>query len=382
MASDARRVVTRKAPSNGQPEQAQPSLVREIAAFIRRYVVIEDEQLVVVALWVMHTWCAEKFEQTPYLSITSPEKQCGKSRLLEVLDMLVRKPWMAVLPSEAVVYRTIHAKRPTLLLDEVDTIFNPRTADRYEALRAMLNAGHRNGATVPRCIAGGERMVEFRVYCPKVLAGIGTLPDTVADRSIPVRLQRKTRDEVVDRFFRRDVLEIADPLRERIENWVDAHSGALGLARPDLPDELSDRMQEGCEPLLAIADAIGEGEAARRALVKLFGQTRQDSAETMRLRLLRDLRTVFEMARMPRALATETILLALTTRPEFEEAPWGGRYYGRDLDAADLASLLRHYDVHPKASRCKGFPQTKRGYARDDLKPVWERYVAETPPDA
>ncbi len=93
-------------------------LVFELMAFVRTYVVMTRAQLLIVALWIIHTFCIEAFEQTPYLSVTSPEKQCGKTRFLETLEVLVARPWLAILPSEAVLYRTIDQRVPTLLLDE------------------------------------------------------------------------------------------------------------------------------------------------------------------------------------------------------------------------------------------------------------------------
>ncbi|MEZ5077146.1 MAG: hypothetical protein R2725_06875 [Solirubrobacterales bacterium] len=157
------------------------TIVEELDEFIGRFVVMDDDQRLVVALWIIHTYCLDAFEQTPYLLITSPEKQCGKSRLLEVLELFVAKPWMAVLPSEAVAYRKIDLDQPTLLLDEIDTIFNSKSADRYESLRAILNSGHRRGITVPRCLGTGTEFQEFSVFCPKVIAGIGSIPETVAE---------------------------------------------------------------------------------------------------------------------------------------------------------------------------------------------------------
>src|SRR5947207_1738030 len=178
--------------------RAQSRLIYDLMRFVRRYVVMTADQLLVVALWIVHAHCIEAVEQTPYLAVTSPEKQCGKTRFLETLEVVVPRPWKAVIPSEAVLYRRIDQHTPTLLLDEVDTIFNPRTADRYEAHRAILNAGHRRGDRVPRCVGASMKVVEFEAFCAKVLAGIGTLPDTVADRSIPIRLERRKRDEPVE----------------------------------------------------------------------------------------------------------------------------------------------------------------------------------------
>jgi hypothetical protein len=345
--------------------------VFDTSAFVGRYVVMSEAKRLVVALWVIHTHCVRAFEQTPYLAVTSPEKQCGKSRLLEALEMLVARPWMAVLPSEAVVYRTVHAKTPTLLLDEIDTIFNPRTADRYEGLRALLNAGHRRGARVPRCVGTKAEIVEFRTFCPKVLAGIGTLPETVADRSIPIRLERKTRGESVERFIRKRVEPGAVAIRDRIEAWADDNAGKLDGAEPAMPEQLSDRMQEGCEPLVAIADALGCGAEACAALVELLAAERLDDQESMRLRLLRDIRAIFDANPNRRAVYTASLLTHLYA---IEEAPWA-TYYGRGLDARDLASLLHHYAIRSTTVRGPKDAAPAKGYRRDAFHAAWERYL-------
>ena len=108
------------------------------------------------ALWVLHTWIFEEFEQTSYLNPRSPEKQSGKTGLLEVLEQLCPNPGRWTLPSEAAVYRTIEAYKPTLLLDEIDAIWNERNGDRYEGLPALLNSGNRHGASVPRCVGANK----------------------------------------------------------------------------------------------------------------------------------------------------------------------------------------------------------------------------------
>lgn len=346
-------------------------LISDLVGFIGSYVVMSPEKLLTVALWIVHTHCINSFEQTPYLAVTSPEKQCGKSRLLEILDLLVARSWMAITPSEAVVYRHVDNTCPTLLLDEVDTIFNPRTADRYEGLRALLNNGHRRGAKVPRCIGTKQKIVEFSTFCPKVLAGIGTLPDTVADRSIPIRLERKTRDDQVARFIRREVQPHAETLFERIETWADKNAAGLEGAVPAMPDELSDRMQEGCEPLVAIADALNFGVEGRKALVGLLTGERLDDQESMRLRLLRDLKAIFDKRPGSPSAFTESLIRELYA---IEESGWSS-YYARGFEARDLASLLRHYGIRSTTVRVKGKGDPAKGYRRDDLQKAWERYL-------
>jgi hypothetical protein len=106
-------------------------------------------------------------------------------------------------PSEAVLYRKIERDHPTLPLDEVDTVWRGGGGcnDNHDGLRALLKAGNESGVRVPRCAGPrGEQLVDFDVYCPKVLAGIGQLPETVADRSILVAMKRRTKRERVERF--------------------------------------------------------------------------------------------------------------------------------------------------------------------------------------
>jgi len=346
-------------------------LLGEVVAFVREYVVMTPAQLVAVALWIMHTHVVEAAEQTPYLLFTSPEKQCGKTRALETVELLVVRPWNAVMPSEAVVYRNIQATRPTLLLDEVDTIFNPRVADKHEGLRALLNAGNRRGAKVPRCVGNSSKIVEFRVYGAKALAGIGTLPDTITDRSVPIRLHRRSKEEPVSRLRRREVEPVANELCERIAEWAEKNYDALADAEPPAPEALSDRMQDACEPLLAIAHRAKHGwvALAEEALVELCTAERQDDQTSMRVRLLADVRAIFlsEEYADRRSLTTSRLLEALVALPD---APWG-RYYGHTLESRDLAVLLRHYGIKSQNIRLKN-GKVLKGYLRRDLQAEWE----------
>jgi hypothetical protein len=105
---------------------------------------------------------------------------------------LVHKPWFTSGASAASLFRSIDQKRPTLLLDEVDALFKA-DKEMSEAVRMVLNAGAHHKGAVSRVVGQGTEMKskDFKAYCPKALGGIGSLPDTVADRSLQIRLQRK-----------------------------------------------------------------------------------------------------------------------------------------------------------------------------------------------
>ena len=68
--------------SAAEPDsEPDDTLLDDLIAFIRHYVVMTDAQLLAVSLWVIHTHCVEFVDTTPYVAVTSPEKQCGKTRL-------------------------------------------------------------------------------------------------------------------------------------------------------------------------------------------------------------------------------------------------------------------------------------------------------------
>jgi Protein of unknown function (DUF3631) len=229
----------------------------DVRGFIRRFVVLDDAQADAVTLWAAHTHVFDAFGCTPYLAITSPEKRSGKTRLLEVLELLVREPLQTANISDAALFRVIDKKSPALLMDEVDAVFKSR---EREELRGLLNAGYRKGAVAHRMGGKSNRSLEtFKVFCPKAFAGIGNcLPDTIVDRAIRIRLKRRTRAEPVERFRLREVEPTGHMLRDRLADWLEPQHDYLVSSRPQLPGELDDRAQDVWEPLLAIADLTKE----------------------------------------------------------------------------------------------------------------------------
>jgi len=353
----------------------------DVEAFIRRYVVFgSGAQAVAVALWTAHTHAFAAAEATPYLSVTSPEKRSGKTRLQEVLELLVARPLRTSNISTAALFREIDAQSVTGFFDEADAIFS-RKGDTAEELRGILNAGHRKGATVARCVGEGKSMRthRFSVFCPKLIAAIGQLPDTIADRSIAIRLQRRRKSDRVERFRYRSAREAGETFRGALAAWADEHLDALGDARPELPDALDDRAQDGWEPLLAIADEAGGTwpERARAAAAELAEDDSGD--DSLGILLLHHVRDAFEAASADK-LFTAGLLASLVDR---DDGPWA-EWWGREVEngntkspAARVARLLAPYDIEPTKIRIH--EKTGRGYHRATFEPVWERYLDPVP---
>ena len=224
-----------------------------------------------------------------------------------------------------------------MFLDEIDTIWEK--GNEHEGLRALLNAGNQRGTTVPRIKGQSMEVVEFEVFCCKLLAGIGALPPTVGDRSISIRMQRKKRTDEIERWRRRKVERAAEPIRDVISSVMVEAVDALTDAEPVLPDALSDRAQDGWEPLLAIADLAGGvwPDRSRQAAVSLAGG-RDDDDGSMGHRLLSDCRLVFEVTGADR-LKTGDLIEHLAG---MEDAPWG-EYYGKPVTGRKISTWLKPY---------------------------------------
>jgi hypothetical protein len=375
--ADARQRLGLKeeSPNGRAPRLSGAEVLDGLVAFIRRFVALSYVQAVMVALWVVHTHAIGAADCTPYLHLTSAEKRSGKTRLLEVLTPLVARPWFTGRVSAAVLVRKTAEEQPSLLLDESDAAFKG-DKEYAEALRGILNAGFRRGGVTSLCVGQGANLSyrDFPVFSPKAIAGIGKLPGTIADRAIPIELRRRAPGEYVERFRQRKVEPDAIPLHGAAAAWAEANIEALAEAEPELPDELDDRAQDIVEPLLAIAEAVGGEwpERARRAAVALLTGEHRDDAESLGVRLLQDIREVFDEEGKDR-LSTSTILEKLH---EADEAPWG-LLRGEPLDARGLARLLKPYGIAPKKLR-EG-DQTFKGYQRAFFEDTWSRYLPSTP---
>ena len=360
---------------------ATPNPADLVRGFLLRYVVLSPEQATACALWVLHTWVFSASNTTPYLVVLSATKQSGKTRLLEVLELLVREPFRADSVTEAVLFRVVDQRQPTIVLDEMDATFGAGV-ERTENLRAALNSGNRAGGQVARCVPPAWVVKEFSVFCPKALAGIdnGRWPDTLLDRSVTVRLKRRAPDEAVSPFYYDEADEAAASVRQVLDAWSASALERLSAARPDLPDGLSDRAADAWRPLFAIADLLGDEwpEAARATAVTLFQQA-EDLEDTPGVVLLADIRDVFSDSGEDR-LASKSLAAKLRSLPDSRWASWGARRGQPGLQAGDLAFLLRPFGVQPRVLRLRNDSDrgaTLRGYLLSDFTDAWRRYLPE-----
>ncbi len=351
--------------------------------FIGRFCVFPSEHChVAVTLWAAMTHAIEHFHIAPRLALLSAEAQSGKTRVLEILNLLVADPVSTLSASPPAIFRLLADRMMTLLFDEVDTLWK-RGDDGNEDLRALLNAGYKRGAEIMRCNKKSLEVEMFPAFCPVALAGIGIdrVPETILTRAIVVKMQRRAPDEMVDPFRSRIHETPGHAIRDRLQLWMNEAGETAGNAWPEMPPGVVDRPQEIWEPLLAVADAAGgDWPAIARKACTVLCSTENDTSISLGVRLLTDLKTIFQNHTQ---MATKQMLEQLVNGNQImgdsegdrrldDDAPWGD-LYGKAIDSRKLARLLRQYGV--KAVKIKIGSTALQGYRVDELSGPWKRYV-------
>lgn len=331
---------------------------------IRRYCILPaDEGYDAVTLWVAASHAQPAWETATRLVIKAPEKQCGKSRLLDMVDAMSFRPVMAASMSPAALIASIDEDEPpTILMDEVDTIFTG--AGSNESLRGLINAGHQRGRPYVR-VRNGHR-VEQPTYAMAALAGIGDMPATIEDRAVVINMRRRGPGEQVSPYRRkRDEV----PLRAvgfHLSAWV--RDGIEFLTEHDPVNPLEDRAADNWEPLLSIADMAGGDwpERARNAAIALDKAAAETRTASRSEKLLADLRTIFTTMRLvgERRITSEDLVNSLR---KADPDNW------QDMDAPLLARMLKPYGVKSKVMRFGD--KTPHGYEAGMFTDTFARYL-------
>src|SRR5260370_14288351 len=214
-------------------------LFQNVERFLGRFVCYPSEHAHVAnVLWVAHTHCMEAWESTPRLAALSPEPASGKTRLLEITELLVPNPVEAINVTPAYLFRKVGSEDgpPTILFDEIDTVFGPK-AKENEEIRGLLNAGHRRGAVAGRCVVRGNTVAteEISAYCAVALAGLGWLPDTLLPRSVIISMRRRHSCERVEPYRHRGHSHEGQRLRDALSACPPVDVTALSTASPTTP---------------------------------------------------------------------------------------------------------------------------------------------------
>jgi hypothetical protein len=221
-----------------------------------------------------------------------------------------------------------------------------------------------------RCVGDDFEPQRFSTWCPKVLAMIGKLPDTLQDRSILIELRRRLPNEKAEKL--RDVQNISQ-LRQRSTRFAADNAKAIRQARPDIPEGLNDRAADNWVPLLAIADAAGGGwpKLAREAAKAISGA--ESEPASIGVELLTDIKLVFE--RKADRISSAELIDALCAD---QERPWATFHHGKNMTPRQLANRLRGFGIVSSAVRLDDGGNLK-GYKLEQFAEAFQRYLLPIP---
>jgi putative DNA primase/helicase len=343
-------------------------LLNEIMVRINREVIMQPHQTLVCALGVMLTWVHSQMKFSPILFITGPDRECGKTTLLNVMAKMVRRPVRTSNVSAAAIFRLSELYHPTFLMDECqDQLKN-------EDFCQVIKAGHTPGDAAIRCDPNTFEPLVFDVFCPKILAGIGRANGQIMSRSIIIEMER--RDGQINQSINTSDADFVD-IRLKLARWC----GDCGeLNRFQIPSQpgLRLRNRNNWEIFYQVASGVsGLGGKQLMDAIPLFVDEEQDFA-TYLLNSLRELYREEKQLNDSGFTGSEAIIEALNRD---KEAPWYAKD-GKGLTVHGLSARLRRYKVKPDQVWLPDIERDVRGYRyidsrarHNDLKRVFAQYL-------
>jgi hypothetical protein len=354
------------------------TLIAQVISYYERYLSASPEQLDLLALWTLHTYCVQGASFSPALHITSRHKQSGKTLCLRLLDELCYDPWLHTSPSPALVTRQTQGRDPgnpfvgTLLLDDCrigTRLLGVLAASfHWEGTQIVLGKDHRGDPDFDR----------RKTFFPKAIVTRDPLPESLKETSIPLALEPKAPGSPCRRYqYSDEASEVCQTLQQSLKQWGRENFDRVvqmssSYEASQFPSEFSFRQQDCAEPLLQVAEIIG-GQwpaRARHALANAFALNAFDDFYSSR-QLLCDLRDAFAARSNPEWISTAELLEFLHT---MDDRTWDDWNKGKPMSPKDLAALLQPFGIRPHNHRT-GPKTVPKGYKLEHLEPNWTRHL-------
>jgi Protein of unknown function (DUF3631) len=224
-----------------------------------------------VTLWVAHSHMRDEngtlvFRATPRLYLLSSEPGSGKSKVLELLNMLCPATYGLTLePTAAGLVHTIGKEHATVFIDEGDVMFG--AGQRKSAVRAIINGGYERHGTMLN--GKGSKATRVPVFGALALAGLDVLEKATGDtltallsRGVRIRMKKAGKDNAPAKVTR-----VTEGQGVRMNEWLTAWASQvrdeLADYQPDMPEEVDGRAEQIWEPLVAIGDLAWRDTLAR-----------------------------------------------------------------------------------------------------------------------
>ncbi|MDP2180982.1 MAG: hypothetical protein Q8K99_00230 [Actinomycetota bacterium] len=281
-------------------------MVRDVQAFLHRYVDLSPVFEEIAAHYVLLTWVHDAFSELGYLRFRG-DYGTGKTRALLAVGSICYKPFFASGASTvSPIFHVLDAIGGTLVLDEADLRFSDATAD----LTKILNNGTVKGLPVLRTMTNRHRELNphaFRVFGPKLLG----MRQSFADKALESRF---LTEETGNRPLRSDIPihlpaslhDEARELRNRLLAWRFHARHTVGPDPSRLVSGVEPRRNQTALALLSIIDDPAVRERIAGELVGEEARVLNERASSVEATMLRALQGALEASSDPVTIADAT----------------------------------------------------------------------------
>lgn len=339
-------------------------VLTKMADDIRSHLILEHSSHAdAAALWAVATYRMDLWSIFPKFLISSPEKECGKTTFLELIEALVLNPVMAANVTASSFFRLIEEMQPTFLIDEADL-----SIKNNNQLLSLLNASHRKRGAFKInsevTAKGNWTPKQWSLWTPQVIAGIGQQEDTLMSRSICINLRRKMQNETVKTLVS-DYFESLEELRTHLENWTSQIN--LTDHTWEVPSQGSDRSKDNWKPLFVVAAKAGGGwiDKAHAAYEQLEVSSKASKSISIGTELLIDIRRILARKDVVHIKASEL-------RQELnllEDSEWYSFNGYKGITQKWLSNKLKGYGVETEKTR------NANVYLTNELEELFKRYL-------
>ena len=217
------------------------------------------------------------------------------------------------------------------------------------------------------CQSAEGDLVSYSCYCPKVVAMIGRVPDTIADRSVVIRMERKL------------LTEKCEPLTDFHPEKINGKCARFALDFKDVVKNasierivgLNDRAADTWEPMAVIARIAGEAWEQKLDEAAQFLSSSENTCQPGPGLLLDMLMTfVNGMPGSPDKIFSRDMASILRGCHGCEAT----QYFGdKEINERTVAETLGRYGI--KSCTIRLGSRVARGYCAEDFKSVLRRYV-------
>ena len=308
-------------------------LLRDIEAFLHRYVDLSPLFERIAAYYVLMTWVYDAFNEVPYLRLRG-DYGTGKTRGLIAIGQLCYRGFFASGASTtSPIFHTLDAFGGTLIFDEADFRFSDATAE----LVKILNNGTVRGLPVLRTMINRHKEFNpqaFKVFGPKIVAMRGSYEDRALE-------SRFLTEETGTRKLREDIpihqpaslKEEALQLRNRLLHFRLCNLFKIKTDPSVISPEIEPRLNQTALSLLSMVDDAALRAEIMTALVRQNSATLAERSQTVEANVTTILREAFA--------ATDTPVISVRDITE----RFNARYcvdYGRPLSNKWIGNVLRN----------------------------------------